>query len=304
VSECRNCGSGEVQDLGLIGQVQPFFLKRVFGIELRTPRSPNAMKQKIRDLVAIPISSLSRVTGQFAYVEMQLCRHCFFVQTSIPFHDEDIMRLYADYRSPVYTAERTSYEPEYAMIAPAIGQVEQEVNTRRSALAAFLSKVLNTSHTDNILDYGGADGRFIPNIPGSKFVFEISTMDPIAGVTRVKSEADLGTYSLILFAHVTEHVTQPLQLVRKLSAYVKPGGYLYIETPQEISDQQRLQLQNGARPFDLGIHEHINYYCVQAVRCLLEAAGFSIAAIESGPVDVGWAKSVHIRALGQKPASS
>jgi hypothetical protein len=54
---------------------------------------------------------------------------------------------------------------------------------------------------------------------------------------------------------------------------------------------------------DLGIHEHINYYCVRAVAALLETAGFSVVAIESAPVDVGWAKSVHIRALGRKPLS-
>ena len=85
---------------GTHGQIQPFFLRRVFGIRLHAPRSPDAFKQKIRELVAVPISWLSRVTGQFAYVEMQLCRDCFFIQTKIPFHDDDIMHLYADYRSP------------------------------------------------------------------------------------------------------------------------------------------------------------------------------------------------------------
>jgi SAM-dependent methyltransferase len=301
VSECRNCGSGELLDLGPIGQIQPFFLRRVLGIRLHAPRSPDVFKQKIRELVSVPISWLSRVTGQFAYVEMQLCRHCFFIQTKIPFHDDDIMHLYSDYRSPAYNAERISYEPEYAVIAAAIGQAEAEVRTRRQALAAFLSKVLHTVDTDSILDYGGADGRFIPEIPGSKFVYEVSSMAPISGVTRITSQSELGTYSLVLFAHVTEHVTHPLKVVRKLSTYVKPGGYLYIETPQEVSDQQRRELQTGAR-LDLGIHEHINYYCVPAVKALLEAAGFNVAAIESAPVDVGWAKSVHIRALGRKPS--
>ena len=117
---------------------------------------------------------------------------------------------------------------------------------------------------------------------------------------RSTLEDPTGTYSIVLFAHVTEHVTHPLNLVRKISAYVEPGGYLYIETPQEISDQQRVELQNSALRLNLGIHEHINYYCVPAVTALLEAAGFTVVAIESSPVDVGWAKSVHIRALGRK----
>ena len=301
MSECRNCGRSELHDLGPIGMVNPFFLKRVFGMELRTPRSPNAVKQKIRDLVTRSLSFFSRVTTPFAFVEMQLCMHCFFIQTKRPFHDEDIMRLYLDYRSPSYNRERIHFEPEYAQIAAAIGQDQREVSTRRSALSKFLHKGLQTSDAHTVLDYGGADGRFIPDIPGSKFVYEISNIDPVSGVTRIKSEAELGTYSIVLLAHVTEHVSHPLELVRKLSTYVEPGGYLYIETPQEISDQQRAELQHSLLRLNMGIHEHINYYCVPAVAALLEAAGFAVVAIESEPVDVGWTKSVHIRALGRKP---
>jgi hypothetical protein len=304
VSECRNCGSSELHDLGPIGMIQPFFLKRVFGMELRVPQSPNAVKQKIRDLVTLSMSLFSRVTTPFASVEMQLCTHCFFIQTKIPFRDEDIMRLYRDYRSPAYNQERIHYEPEYAQISAAIGQDQREVSTRRSALNTFLHKELQTSEAHTILDYGGADGRFIPDIPGSKFVYEISNTDPIPGVTRIKSESDLGTYSIVLFAHVIEHVTHPLNMVRKLSAYVEPGGYLYIETPQEISDQQRAELQRSAPRLNIGIHEHINYYCVPAIAALLKAAGFTVVAMESAPVDVGWATSVHIRALGRKPLSN
>ena len=300
MSECRNCGGIELHELGTIGMIQPFFLKRVFGMELRAPRSPNAVKQKIRDLVTLFTSLFSRITTPFAFVEMQLCTDCFFIQTKIPFHNDDIMRLYRDYRSPAYNRERIHYEPEYAEIAPAIGQDHREVSTRRLALSTFLHKRVQTSDPLTILDYGGSDGRFIPDIPGSKFVYEISNVDPIPGVTRIKSESELGTYSIVLFAHVTEHVTHPLNLVRKLSAYVEPGGYLYIETPQEISDQQRAELQHTALRLDIGIHEHINYYCVPAVAALLEAAGFTVVAMESAPVDVGWAKSVHIRALGRK----
>jgi len=300
VSECRNCGRTQLKDLGPIGKVHPFFLKRALGIELRAPRSPNALKRKIRDLVAIPMSLFSRVISQSAFVEMQVCNHCFFIQTMLPFHDDDILRLYADYRSPSYHQQRVQYEPEYAAIAAAVGYDPVEVRTRTAALTAFLRKELSTSDPATVLDYGGSDGRFIPDIPGSKFVYEISNIDPIPGVTRIKSESELGTYSLVLLAHVTEHVPHPLDLVRKLTRYVEPGGHLYIETPQEISDQQRDELRSVATTFDIGIHEHINNYCLPAVGALLEAAGFSIVAIESAFVDLGWAKSTHLRALGRK----
>ena len=302
MNNCRNCGKGELQDLGPIGRVNPFFLKRAIGMEIRSPRTPNALKQKIRDLVQVPISSFSRITAQFAFVDMQLCSSCSFIQTAIPFYDEQISRLYIDYRSPSYHQQRIQYEPEYASIAASVGYDPVEIRTRTNALTEFLGKHLGTSDIRTVLDYGGSDGRFIPNIPGSKFVYEISSVDTIPGVTRIKSESDLGAYSIVLLAHVTEHVPHPMNLVQKLKAYVEPGGYLYIETPQEISDQERTALQGGDARFDVPIHEHINFYCLAAVSALLESTGFDLVASELAPVDLGWAKGVHLRALGRKPA--
>jgi hypothetical protein len=154
-----------------------------------------------------------------------------------------------------------------------------------------------------MLDYGGSDGRFMPNLPGAKFIYDVSKVDPLPGITRITAESELKTYSLVLLAHVTEHLVHPLQLVRKLLSYVEPGGYLYIETPQEVSDEQRKGLVQGTLKMQLGIHEHLNYYCVPAVSALLESAGFKVAAIECTPVDLGWAKSAHVRALGRKAIS-
>lgn len=301
MSECRNCGASRLLDLGPIGKILPFFLKRTLGIELRFPRSPDSVKQRIRDLITLPINLLSRVTYQSAFVEMQLCEHCSFIQTSIPFHEDDLKRLYLDYRSPAYCQQRVHYEPEFAAIAEQVGYDPAEIRVRTSALNAFLRHHLPTNGPLTILDYGGSDGRFIPDIPGSKFVYDISNLDPLPGVTRIQSESELVTYSLVLLAHVVEHVAHPLHLLQKLREYVRPGGYLYIETPQETTDEQRAKLRNGRARFDLGIHEHVNYYCVQAVAALLEAAGFSLIATECTHVDAGWAKALHIRALGRKP---
>jgi hypothetical protein len=269
-------------------------------MELRYPRSPNPWRQKIRELASSALSLISRFSVHNAFVEMQLCRRCFFIQTRTPFHDDDIMRLYLDYRSPSYNRERILYEPSYASIAESVGQHEVEIQSRTAALKDFLNQNLTTNRAFTILDYGGSDGKFIPDFPGNKFVYEVSDIDPIPGVTRIESESDLGQYSLVLLAHVIEHVPHPLDLVRKVASYVEPGGYLYIETPQEITDEDRNRFLHGASPFDITIHEHINSYCKLAVTGLLESAGLNVVAVQAGQVDVGWAQSVHIRALGRK----
>jgi hypothetical protein len=300
VTECRNCGGTNLENLGPIGRLAPFFLKRVLGLEIRSDRSKGLLKQRIRNLAAIPMSLLSRASSSHTFAEMQICKDCEFIQTRNPFRDDDIMRLYRDYRSDSYNRERIQYEPSYSSIAAQVGQDQTEISNRVRSLNAFLHRNLGSRQPATILDYGGADGKFLPDYPGSKSVYEVSEIQPVAGVTRIHDESKLGLYSLVLLSHVIEHATHPVDLVRKVASYVEPDGYLYLETPQEIDDRDRVALREGSVQFDIGIHEHINSYCIPAVSALLKSSGLSVVAIESGLVNVGWAKAVHIRALGQK----
>ncbi len=215
MSECRNCGRSVLHDIGPWGRVEPFFLKRVFGMELRVAESANPLKQLVRNLASLPMALLSPLHKQYPFLDVQICTHCFFIQTKIPFHEEDIMRLYADYREPSYHRERIQYEPAYAEIAAAVGYDPVEVRTRTAALNAFLRSALPTIDLPTILDYGGSDGRFMPDLPGSKFIYDVSKLEPIPGITRISTESELGRYSLVLLAHVTEHLVHPLALIRK-----------------------------------------------------------------------------------------
>ena len=88
-------GAGNCAILDLSAKSIPSFSSERLGIELRFPRSPSAIKQRFAISLLVPMSFLSRVTSQSAFVEMQVCEHCSFIQTSVPFHEDDIMRLYA-----------------------------------------------------------------------------------------------------------------------------------------------------------------------------------------------------------------
>ena len=297
---CRNCESGDLDDLGSIGKVAPFFLKRVFGAEVGYPDSAGGVKHWVRRVVAVPQRVLGRVSKPSVFVAMQRCRRCQFLQTSLPFVEDSINRLYGDYRSASYNRERIQYEPTYARIAADVGMGGVEVRSRVDAVTRFLKDRVDTSGDFTLLDYGGADGRFMPEIDARRYVYEISDVAPIAGATRIPSEAALGTYSLVQLAHVIEHVVYPLELLRKVVRHVKPGGFLYLETPQELSDAERAALRPGNRRRMVHIHEHINSYCVEAVRKLIEAVGLEIVAIQADRMDVGWAEAVHVRALGRR----
>ena len=244
--------------------------------------------------------SFQRIYGKSVLIEMQICLSCSFVQTKMPFTDDAIGRLYADYRSDSYNQDRIRFEPEYASIASQVGGCPQEIEARTVGLTRWLTGRFHVESNFSMLDYGGADGRFLPNLPGEKYVFDISDIAPATGITRIKDESELGSYSYVQLAHVLEHVPYPLILTRKAASFLKDSGHLYIEVPQELSDQATTRLASGDTTIRVDIHEHINRYSVKSVSELLRSAGLSLEAIQSEEVDFGWTKATIIRALGTK----
>ena len=298
---CRNCGSPELRELGSIGKIAPFFLKRVFQIEMRVPVSPHPLKEFVRRIGRPGQRLFSKIYSKEAYLAMEICMDCSFVQTKYPFPEAWITRLYQDYRSDSYNRERIRFEPGYRLIADRVGVDRTEIANRVQAATEFLKGKLEIGPEFTMLDYGGADGRFLPDLPAEKYVYEISDIAPIGGVHRVATEAELRVYSYVHLAHVLEHLVQPLELVRRVVNYIQPGGYLYVEVPQEIPDADLRRLQEGKGKTELHVHEHINAYSTSAVRKLFEAVGLEVVAIQADRMDVGWASAVHLRALARKP---
>jgi len=95
-------------------------------------------------------------------------------------------------------------------------------------------------------------------------------------------------------------VSEPLALLKRVSSYVKPNGYLYVEVPQDLRDDQISDLKRGPAPSGVPIHEHINGYCRSSVACLARAAGLQPIDIETTKVDLGWTTGTNIRALCKK----
>jgi hypothetical protein len=299
VGECRNCGAQATRDLGFIGAVAPFFLKRVLNLDYGLAPSGHPVKRFLRRISFLS-KSFEKIYGKSVLVGIEICTSCLFIQTTLPFPDEAIGRLYTDYRSASYNQERIRYEPEYAAIASQAGSCTQEVQARTVGLTRWLTGKFSVDGNFSMLDYGGADGKFLPNLPGEKFVFDISDIAPAKGIVRIRDESGLSSYSYIQVAHVLEHVPYPLALTRKAASFLEDSGYLYIEVPLEVSDETTTRLVNGDKTIRVDIHEHINRYSAKSVNQLLRATGLQLVAIETEVVDLGWNNLPVIRALGRK----
>ena len=298
MNECRNCAAKELKNLGFIAEVAPFFLKRVLNLDFKLAPTRHPVKRFFRNLGFVS-AAFQRIYAKSVLSEMQVCTSCLFIQTTHPFSEEAIGNLYADYRSDSYNRERILYEPEYAAIAAHVGASAKEILTRKTGLTQWLKAKLEQNAHFSMLDFGGANGIFLPDLRGQKYVFDISDVQPAEQVTRVKDESELGSYSYIQLAHVLEHVPFPRALTLKAVSFLQPSGYLYIEVPQELSDDaiERLANNETAR---LAVHEHINQYCLRSVNGLMKSVGLSVVAAESELVDLGWNKGTIVRALGRR----
>ena len=296
---CRNCGAQTLKDLGFIGEIAPFFLKRVLNLECGMAPSAHPVKRFLRRMPFLSRAA-QKIYGRSTLLELQICETCSFIQTTVPFPDEAIGKLYADYRTDSYNRERIHYEPEYALIAPSVGSSQQEIQARTEGLTHWLRGKLSLDRDFSMLDYGGADGKFLPHFPGRKYVFDISPVAPADGIVKIKNESDLGSYSYIQLAHVLEHVSFPLEITRKAARLLNDSGHLYIEVPQELDDDTMRRLNGGGIGITIDIHEHINKYCQKSVLHLLRTAGLEPLEIQSEEVNFGWANAIIIRALARK----
>jgi SAM-dependent methyltransferase len=298
--ECRNCGSKDIIDLGFIGQLAPFFLKRVFNLEIGTVASENPVKRFIQAITAAPNRAISRIRRTYALVEIQACTTCTFIQTKHGFTDESLGQLYRDYRSDSYNRERIYYEPSYRKISGEVGSSSRETQTRIDGLTNWLQDKIVPQADFSMLDYGGADGRFLPRIAARKYVYEISDFSVSSGIVQIKSEAALESYDYVQLAHILEHVSGPLELVRKVSRWLRPGGWLYIEVPQDFSPEKVSRLVAGTYRGPVPIHEHVNLYTTNSIARLIQSAGLEAVSVETALMDFGWATTTIIRALGRK----
>jgi SAM-dependent methyltransferase len=84
---------------------------------------------------------------------------------------------------------------------------------------------------------------------------------------------DEGSYDLIIFSHVIEHLHDGLAVLAALAGKLKPGGIIYVETPHPRS--RRLPSMRGS----LNFHDdasHVRVYPVPEVVGTLEGCGCSI----------------------------
>jgi len=140
----------------------------------------------------------------------------------------------------------------------------------------YLRDRLNFSGQGNVLEIGSNRGDFLYLLreaaPGYAVLGLEPSVLPFYGVPTVGGffgQVRLGgRFDLIVSRHMLEHVTDPLAVLRGVTALLADTGQVFLEVPNMHYDM--------AHTVECFIPEHIHHFCERSLAVLLERAGLVI----------------------------
>jgi SAM-dependent methyltransferase len=272
IDECVCCGNKTLKSSPAI--LMPFISHRIFGW------APTVIDDSW--------GLLTINTGvAYSICSSLFCADCRFLFLDMRFSEEELEKLYDDYRGEKYNALREFYEPGYTERNESLNAGIEYLREIEKFLEPYLTFPLT------ILDWGGDTGKNTPfrEKNSSLDIYDISKKNVTFGANQIsKEEAFEKKYDLVVCSNVLEHVSFPSDLLSEIVRAMDSGSILYIETPLED-----LVLNGGD---DLHLkkkhwHEHINFFSEQSLRSLVQNVGLEVLSLDSLQIMSG-AKKAHV----------
>jgi SAM-dependent methyltransferase len=197
------------------------------------------------------------------YGRIVRCRRCGLVYRNPRPSPEDVLSAYAEVRDADYLEE-------------------QDCRSMNAHLS--LRVIRRHARGGRLLDAGCATGLFLN---AARTDFDVQGVEPsawAAGLARSRLGLDVvqgslgsaplpeGSFDVVTLIDVLEHFVDPLGALRRAAALLRPGGLLYVVTPDIGSLSSRLLRGYwwGLRP------AHLYYFSRATLGRALEAAGFEV----------------------------
>ena len=216
-----------------------------------------------------------------------LCIDCNLIFLDMRFDDEELGRLYHNYRDKNYSNLRNKYEPGYNLINKIQNLPINYLKKVENFLTPFLKFPIK------VLDFGGDDGHNTPfkNSKNIIHVYDISNKVVKKGVKNVNKKNMLKKYDLIILSQVIEHVSYPKVIIDEVKNILDKNSIFYIELPLEKL-LQKIWNGGGGGEFLKCLkkkkhwHEHINFYSKKSLVKLLGQCGLKIIKMKILTVEV------------------
>jgi SAM-dependent methyltransferase len=216
--------------------------------------------------------------------EAQQCEACGFINTHMRFTDEQMQRYYHEYMmvktpdgdarqcgSYIFHRRRVDGEDWLSLIEfyNSPGWFAARKHSVIGSLNLLPDFDVNTIKT--VVDYGGDLGQYIPNEldHAPRYVVEVEPRDLLVGIKQISSPNEAEAADLLICCHTLEHVSWPRDLLTDMKRYVKPGGLIYLEVPNE----DNYVINNNGK---LKFHEHINIFFQDSLQHLAVSMGLEV----------------------------
>lgn len=233
-------------------------------------------------------------------VELLECPACHFMFFNPRLDDEEQGKLYAAYRDPQYQQMRQACEPWYTERLNAGLSAPATWKLRKARLEKIFSQHIRQFGIRSVLDFGGARGELIQDLApaGGAYVYDISSVDPIPGVEKLRSidECKSRSFDLIVCSNVLEHVAAPREFLAQIAGITSERTLVYMEVPWEaprscpvlakrLLQQALLAVTRPALAFSLMrlgtlnlMHEHVNYFSPATLDRLMASMRWNVLA--------------------------
>lgn len=221
---------------------------------------------KLARFVVYHVTDIDPVTDH--EIKLLACRNCSFVGSQTRLDEQEEIKLYKDYRGIIYNERRIHCEPGYTTHMNALE--DYNFNFRRRIGINELVKRVKVDQIKTVLDYGGNDGRFIPEsfVNAQKYVYDISGVNTATGTLLYHPDKGPRPIDFLMCCHTLEHCSDPDILLNKLRELINEHSVVYFEVPN-------FDFPHGHVTF----HEHINVFNLQSLTALLERNAFEIIDI-------------------------
>ncbi len=254
-------------------------------------------------------------------VKLIHCKECGFGYYDKRLSSEESAKLYEGYRSAEYQKMRQKHDVWYTpKINEAIGNNEKQNISRNRYMSDLFLKYMSLP-IGTALDFGGDKGQYYPSeIPIiNKYVYDISGVEACEGVTSFRSlaEASAVRYDMIMCNHVLEHVADIQDIMLTIYNLGNKDTNFYFEVPFDspfyssfasnfkflfnpyftwpiiLKHFIKIKRQKAFVPMT----EHINYFTIESLECLLTRTGYKILNIQTNELDAGWTTGKVISAV-------
>ncbi len=212
----------------------------------------------------------------YALCNSLLCKDCNLLFQDIRFSESELEKLYFNYRGDEYTALREHYEPGYSDRNSELARTVKYLNESEKFIKGFIEK------PRSILDWGGDTGLNTPfrSTDAEIYIYDISkkNIDSLE-LENFDRSSGHSLFDLVVCTNVLEHVSYPVDLIIKMSKYMKKDSALFIEVPHEKivrESSPRMALAQKRH-----WHEHINFFSFESLEYLASNSGMSILGLRS-----------------------